>query len=227
MTTTESPKAHSFELAGLGTGPYKFLYAYSLPSPSLAEQNPSAYSLALREQPRDLVGGVGCCAHCGRGIRNIYVIQDAQGRKYGIGCDCVEKTGDPCIANPVKIEEARRQARARAAAAEEKRRARVEAYQSTPEYKAKIEREAQERAEHEVRKANVVAKWENIIALLRERAPRSGFCQSVHDQLLNGLEPEGKALAIVLEIYGKNFGRYGSKKYNEAVDALRAKLGLE
>jgi len=33
----------------------------------------------------------GACAHCGTGIRNAYVIRDANGVEFDVGCDCLKK----------------------------------------------------------------------------------------------------------------------------------------
>lgn len=49
-TTTD--KLHPFEAAGMGSGPYRFLYTCQIPSASLAEHNPTAYNNGLRGRDR-------------------------------------------------------------------------------------------------------------------------------------------------------------------------------
>src|SRR5688572_27044861 len=120
-TTTPAPKAHPFELAGMGRGPYRFLFLAVIPGPTLAEKNPSAYNAALQALPRDLVGGCGTCANCGMAIMNVYVVADANGAKYGVGCDCVEKTGDACLSKPALIAKAKLERDARRLKADAKR----------------------------------------------------------------------------------------------------------
>ena len=65
---------------------------FSLPSPSLAEHNPTAYQIAISEAP----AGAGTCAHCGMGILHHVVIEDENGKRHFIGTTCAEKVGcDP------------------------------------------------------------------------------------------------------------------------------------
>lgn len=37
----------------------------------------------------------GTCAHCGTGIRNAYIIRDANGKEFDVGCDCLTKVNLP------------------------------------------------------------------------------------------------------------------------------------
>jgi hypothetical protein len=64
---------------------------FSIPSPALAEHNPSAYSVALAGLP----AGAGTCSHCGMGILHHVVIRDGEGRERFIGSQCAEKVGVP------------------------------------------------------------------------------------------------------------------------------------
>lgn len=121
-TTAPAPKAHPFELAGMGRGPYRFAGFAQIPSASLAENNPSAYNAALAMLPKDLRGGCGTCQNCGMAISNIYIVADADGARYGVGCDCVEKTGDVCLSKPVLIAKNKMEREARRQKADAKRR---------------------------------------------------------------------------------------------------------
>jgi hypothetical protein len=62
---------------------------FSLPSPSLAEHNPSAYYAALANAPE----GAGSCSHCGTGILHHVVIKDDEGVLRFIGSECALKVG--------------------------------------------------------------------------------------------------------------------------------------
>jgi uncharacterized protein (DUF3820 family) len=62
---------------------------FSMPSPSLAEHNPSAYYNAMADMPR----GAGTCAHCGTGIMHHVVVRDENGKTHFIGTQCAEKVG--------------------------------------------------------------------------------------------------------------------------------------
>lgn len=62
---------------------------FSLPSPSLAEANPSAYNAAMAGVP----SGAGSCSHCGTGILHHVVIRHADGSRAFIGTSCAEKVG--------------------------------------------------------------------------------------------------------------------------------------
>ena len=65
---------------------------FSIPSPSLAEHNPQAYTEAMSEIP----AGAGTCSHCGTGIVHHVVIVDETGKTRFIGTTCAEKVGcDP------------------------------------------------------------------------------------------------------------------------------------
>lgn len=223
--------AHPFELSGMGTGPYTECGFYALPSASLASQNPEAYNNALANAPRNLVGGVGTCRHCGMGISNIFIVQDAQGRKYGVGSDCVLKTGDKALANKVKV--------TLAIKARESRRAKLEAKRAADRFEwehaicnSRGETNAQRvvREHEEAEKArldaskSVVLKYGFLLDSLQ--GPQGGFCDSIAQGIRNGQEPRGRALDICLEIYAKSYGRRGSKAFEEAHLRAEKLLGI-
>lgn len=62
---------------------------FSLPSPMMAEHNPSAYCAAMAAAP----AGSGACSHCGNGILHHVVIRDEDGTTRFIGSDCALKVG--------------------------------------------------------------------------------------------------------------------------------------
>jgi hypothetical protein len=224
-------QAHPFELSGLGTGPYRWVGFYSFPSKGLAEANPDAYQNALREMPRDLVNGCGTCAHCGTPITNVCIVRDGQGRHYGIGNVCIEKTGDTYLGNKAKValaqlqrEQRRQREAAKRAAATKKWLAQIDP--ATGETNAVIAarkaaetRAAQKReeAEREARKQAVMAKWGFMVPILRAQSRTDGdFCYNIAARILYGTPLEGRVVDICAEIYAKAHGRRGSKAYDAA-----------
>lgn len=80
--------------------PYKCVGMYSLPSPSLAESNPTAYMMQLQSAP---VGwGCGTCNICMTALINNYLMVAADGKKFVVGCDCVMKTNDYRLVRQMK-----------------------------------------------------------------------------------------------------------------------------
>lgn len=94
------PAIHVFEKSGLGRAPFRCVGLVSLPSPSLAASNPTAYNNALRDLPRDL--SLGSCSYCGTCLMNNFIIQSSDSRRFVVGCDCVTRTGDAGLAKEVK-----------------------------------------------------------------------------------------------------------------------------
>lgn len=68
-----------------------------MPSPSLAEVNPEAYSASLREAP----AGAGSCGHCGTGILHHVVVKLADGSTGFIGTDCANRVGSERVRESV------------------------------------------------------------------------------------------------------------------------------
>lgn len=225
MTTNNSAanetKAHPFELAGMGTGPYVFKFAFSIPSASLAEKNPEAYNAQLRTMPK-LTAGCGTCSNCGMAISNVCVVASSDGRLWGVGCDCVEKTGDAFLGTAAKVAVARIVSAKRRAAAESKRIARHNAWLDTVNpangetNRDRLAREAREVEENRARKSSeCVARWGFLLPAL-DALPRGGFAESVARGIRDGFPPIGRAVEICRDIYAKQKGRRGSQGYTSA-----------
>ena len=101
MTT----ELHCFEKSGLGRAPFRCVGIASIPSSSLAEQNPTAYNLAMADLPKGL--HCGSCAHCGTAIMHNFIIESSDARRFVVGCDCVAKTGDAGLIKQVRGERLR------------------------------------------------------------------------------------------------------------------------
>lgn len=86
---------HPFERT-LGQGPYKFVAFFDLGQVigALHAGNVGAYNNGLAMAPK-VESGLGTCSHCGHAILNIYVVQIGNGKRYGVGSECIEKAGLP------------------------------------------------------------------------------------------------------------------------------------
>jgi hypothetical protein len=232
MITTQNLKAHPFELAGMGTGPFRFVGVVSIPSKSLAEHNPDSYNNALAALPRDLIGGCGTCYNCGMAITHVCIVRNSNGQKYGIGSDCVAKTGDAYLGDKAKVAVARLQRQQRRERAQAKRDAAHKAFLGTVCNEAgetnqeRINREmAEQAAAHQAKRQALADKWGFLAPYLS--GPVGGFCDSIKQGFRNGYEPSPRAIAILGEIYAKHSGRYGSKAYEAALEEFNNRLGIE
>ena len=222
---------HPFERSNNGLGPFAFIDAISLPSPALAEANPSAHAVALAQahsQAREHGVRLGCCDHCGMGIMHHAVIAPADGKRFVVGFDCVAKTNDPSIGKPAEVARAKREREARRIKAEEKREARHQAWlkavnPETGETNAeRLKRESIERAAREAAQRAeddaVRQRWQFWIDQCRHLSNGGNFVEDIIRGLeLHGIEPKGRGLDICAEIFAKQFGRSGSKANDAAV----------
>lgn len=216
---------HPFENAGLGKAPFRLIGMYSIPSPALAEVNPAAYQAELAAMPRDC--GIGSCAFCGMPLTHNFIIQSADKRRFSVGCDCVDKTGDAKLmsaAEKVELDRKRAIAAAKAAA---KRAAQAAAYEA--EMAAQRDRnggltdwEVEEAARVAAREAEE-AKHAAANAWLIEAMshyPDSSFARDMAKDLarhpLSSFSP--RCRDIMRDMFAKLAGRRGSNANNEACD---------
>jgi len=186
---------------------------FSMPSPALAEHNPTAYNNAMREMP----AGAGTCAHCGTGIRHHVVCVDESGAKFFIGTTCAEKVG-------LNREQVRRRMTDEQVAARNKRNAeRQAAYESREADKvAKNEAFHADRLEDDARIASGIV--EAIGRDILEDVKENGWygAAEVAECLLNGdLNNGGGYRMNSVSMYrlsdeaGKLMGRRNSKIYKQ------------
>ena len=75
----------------MGKAPYKYVGLWSSPSKALLESNPNAYNNSVAARPK-------CCHytcdHCGMPIEHHYMVQDAEGKRFSVGCECIRKMND-------------------------------------------------------------------------------------------------------------------------------------
>lgn len=125
---------HAFEKANLGVAPFRCVGMFSIPSPSLAAQNVDAYNNALSMMPRDI--GVGSCAYCGMCLTHNFIIKDANGKRFVVGCECVNRAGDAGLITAVKAERKKMAQEKRATRNNIKRSEREAAYKATRDARA-------------------------------------------------------------------------------------------
>lgn len=84
---------HTFEKAGLGIAPFKFV--------GMGQQDVS-YGEAVNF--RDAKTGLeirskrgGTCAFCGSAIVHLYEVEDSNGKRFHVGSECVKKTADKSL----------------------------------------------------------------------------------------------------------------------------------
>lgn len=65
---------HPWERAGLGKAPFRFI--------GMEEK---LYKSGDHVQPG------GCCAYCSQGIRYVFNCRSADGKVFGVGCDCIAR----------------------------------------------------------------------------------------------------------------------------------------
>jgi hypothetical protein len=208
---------HAFELARLGMAPFRCEGVVEIPSPSLAEANPSAYNAALAALPPGI--GCGTCAFCGHPLRYNYIIESADGHRFVVGSECVNKTGDAGLVNMVKREKRR-------AAREKKEAARRVKWEATIDRQRKrngglTDGELAAQLFEKERAPRIT-----ILAPLAERLAdgRGGFCDSVAEGLRNGDLPSGRGLEIMVDILAKQAGRSGSKAYWAEAERIEADI---
>lgn len=165
---------------------------FSMPSPSLAEQNPTAYSNAIAALPHHL--NPGTCSQCGMGIVHHVVIVDGAGKTRCVGHDCAEKVG--CDPEQLRNNLTDEQREARAAKREAFRKEIAEASEKL---------EAQRLARR--------AKFADIIAVLE--AEGSEFHSSLALQLSEGSLSDRQAEYVCKSVVRAAFGSPRLSKRSE------------
>lgn len=212
---------HPFEIAGMGQGPYSFVGYAKIPSNELAGQNPDAYNNALRALPV-VKAGMGTCAACGMAIMHVFVVKDGNGDCWGVGSSCIEKTGDEALCDPVKVAAAKAQREARRVAREAKRERDRKRWLDTVvdgvSNRDRLQRQQEQhdiqlraRQREQVERAKV---WFFMLPLLDSGSP---WCKDIAAGIANGQLPQGRAVDILRDVWGKGHGRRGTKAYEAAV----------
>ena len=91
---------HPFQRAGLGLAPFRFV--------GMGQQDRLYGEVILNRAEYERTGVAlttkpgGTCAFCGTAITNLFNIESADGKRFHVGCDCVEKTADRALLVAVK-----------------------------------------------------------------------------------------------------------------------------
>ena len=93
--TEQTNQVHPFERT-LGQGPYKFVGTFDLGAvlACLNAGNIGGYNNGLAMAPK-IERGLGTCSHCGKAITYICIVQIGDGKRFGVGSDCIEKVSLP------------------------------------------------------------------------------------------------------------------------------------
>ena len=214
---------HRFEIAGLGKAPFRFVGIVSLPSPELAGQNPDAFNAALRAIP----AGIGCvtCAFCGVALVHNAIVQDATGKRFVVGTDCVSKVGDAGLVNAVRHAQNTAKRVAKQVAANAAREADLAAQRAANGGRTnwEVRRDAAKAEQDALRaKFSVANAW--LIDFLNPAD--TGFYGSVARDLqtrpISSLSP--RCVSIVRDIWSKTAGRSGSKAFIAASEDFDARV---
>lgn len=159
----------------------------------------------------------GTCTHCGTGVRYVVLIQDANGKTFGVGTECANKTGDHKIISVAKFEKRELMREKRIAKMRAEREAKLEAQKNknpaglTDFELGEFSRYADQLTESHRR--------QHIVEMLMPLADRiydgrGGFRDSIAKTLNSGDIPYGRGYSITIDILAKQAGRSGSKKYD-------------
>lgn len=190
MTTDTKRIYHKWE-DSVGQAPYSFVNVISLPAPSLAEANPQAYQNAMQEaqgQARYYGVGLGSCDVCGMCLMNNFVLRNAEGKHFVVGCDCVSRSGQTKLMEEVEIaEKKRRKAQAfankRAAWEKEQQRER-DANGGKTRHEIRAELLAEQEAEWAELRSRFEAESRWVIEILETK--NGGFAYSIASNLRRG-----------------------------------------
>lgn len=95
---TQVKTIHCFEAAGLGKAPFRYVGIVHQEISYGQRVIGSAGGVAITTKPG------GTCDYCGTYIVNMFTIESADGNRFKVGCDCIEKTGDAGLMKKVKSE---------------------------------------------------------------------------------------------------------------------------
>lgn len=173
---------HAFEKAGLGPAPFRCVGLYSIPSPTLAEHNPTAYAAALADMPRGL--HCGSCNFCGTAIMHNFIIESHDERRFVVGSDCVARTGDAGLLKAT-------------------RRVRLETIRAKRADGRRMKADERKELWALERKARGDDFRVQYAALIERAAPeiaRGGFVADVIERHLSGCFVSDKAIAAVVKV---------------------------
>lgn len=196
-STTAADTPHTVFSHGLDLQNATVIGFFSLPSPSLAEHNPSAYNAAMAKAP----AGAGSCQHCGTGIMHHVIIRLANGSTAFIGRDCANRVGSPMVRRCVREQKTAEQIAEREAA-----------------HIAQFEvRQAEQTRIEAARALELQARFESLRDIIEPlEAMGSDFHSSLASQLRQGSLSDRQAQYAVKAVMGCRY----SKRVAEQWDAI-------
>ena len=214
----------------MGTAPYRFIALVSFPSKAILEANPESYNLQMGYCVS--MGAKGVCDHCGNIISNHYIVEDAKGKRFAVGSECIQKVNG--INTQVVTEAHKAKLKADRAKKQERKEMKLEAERKAnggltdaevrqQEYRERYEAQVKAQQERDAERER-----EGLIAGVKYlpyadrlmRHANSGFAFGVAEGLRHGKLPKGRGMDIMLDILAKDAGRKGSKSYADEHSTL-------
>lgn len=199
---------HKWEELGLGTPPYKCVGMFSMPSPKIAEANPTAYNTIMQSAPQEF--RIGSCSVCGMGLVNNFLIKSLDGKKFSVGCDCIKKRGDSKLIAEVEFIKKRIAREKRLVKTEEKRKQQLIQQNLILEKErlvnggltnAEVAKIAEEKKQTEKREY-IRAELHDIFSVIDCKT--SDFWKSISESLSKGYLPYGRGWDILMSELSKN-----------------------
>lgn len=221
--TPLNEKMHRWELDGAGKAPFKVVGIFEMPSKSLLEYNPAAYNNQMAMMPRNCA--CGSCAVCGSPLTINYIIKDANGKLFPVGCECVRKHGSASLIEKTKALKLKRDREIR----EQKRLARWESnLQAQREKNGGLTNYELYQEKQAAAKKRELERIRPIIETLAPLADaiddglNGTFRCSIACDLREGKIPKGRGMAITIGILAKMAGRKNSKAYQAEYDRIES-----
>lgn len=191
---------HKFEDAGLGRAPYTY----------------------VREVDRGR-NNPGSCNYCGTAIRYEQVIEDASGKRFVVGSDCICKSGDEGLI-PFVTEAEKQRRWAKAAAAEE-----VRLQKRRAEHEAQLSAEREKNGgltDEELAEQNYAAKLAAIKAenaaiiegIYNDGDYAAGWIRTL--EVTRIADMSDNQIWYLSDLYAKQRGRRNSKAFNAAWEEI-------
>ena len=175
------------------------------------------------------------CYVCGMSLQANYVLRDATGKPFVVGCDCVEKIGDDqvitAVENAAKTRERNRRRELAARKVEERiaaRKAELEAQRQKNGGLTDWEVEEAARLADRDSKRNAAIAANAWVLSWVPSGPSGSFVGDVSGRLASGelvaKEASPRMKAVMVEMFAKRAGRKGSKAYDAAEAEAREEL---
>lgn len=88
MTTNAINAIHKFEAAGLGKAPFRFVGMETARDREMEQMHRAANGMVFTT---NYATG---CDYCGQGIYDAFMVESSDGKRFKVGCECINKTGD-------------------------------------------------------------------------------------------------------------------------------------